>query len=201
MLQAGAATLAAGLIARPTAGATIAATVAPLQPQIDPRLKARALLALAANRSAVRSADLIGITDFSRPSREPRFYLLDINSGAVTEHLVAHGRGSDPSHVGYLQQFSNVPGSEATSRGAYVTGNAYHGKYGLSLRLQGLEHTNSNAESRAIVVHPAWYAEPDMVRQHGKLGRSEGCFALPQLSHVEVMARLGEGRLLYADKF
>ena len=167
---------------------------------IDPRLKARALLALAAKRSSIRHADVIGITDFSRPSREARFYLLDVASGRVTAHLVAHGRGSDPSHVGWLQNFSNDYGSEATSRGAYVTGDYYQGKYGHSMRLCGLDPSNSNAEARAIVIHSAWYAEPSVVSNYGKLGRSEGCFALSAASHAEVMARLGPGRLLYADK-
>ena len=180
--------------------AKLFATVAPLQPRIDPRLKARALLALAARRSRVPHADVIGIADFSRPSRDPRFYILDLNGGMVTEHLVAHGRGSDPAHSGWLEYFSNAVGSEATSNGAYLTGEAYFGKYGHSLKLFGLDHTNSNAEARAIVVHSAWYAEPRVVEEYGKLGRSEGCFALPGISHAEAMTRLGSGRLLYADK-
>jgi len=176
------------------------AQVAPLAPRIDPRLKARALLALAARRSRIPHHDVIGIADFNRPSRDPRFYILDVRSGLVTEHLCAHGRGSDPEHSGWLNYFSNAFGSEATSNGAYVTGEAYFGKYGHSMRLTGLDHTNSNAEARAIVVHSAWYAEPDMVTEHGKLGRSEGCFALPGISHAEAMTRLGSGRLLYAEK-
>ena len=34
---------------------------------------------------------------------------------------VAHGRGSDPDHCGFLEHFSNQFGSEATSNGAYMT--------------------------------------------------------------------------------
>ncbi len=176
------------------------ASALPHQPRIDPRLKARALLALAARRSRIPHADVIGIADFTRPSRDPRFYILDIRSGMITQHLVAHGRGSDPAHSGWLERFSNEVGSEATSNGAYLTGDAYFGKYGHSLRLYGLDHTNSNAKTRAIVVHSAWYAEPQMVHDHGKLGRSEGCFALPGISHAEAMTRLGSGRLLYAER-
>ena len=189
---------AAGLLA--AAPGKVFATVAPYQPQIDPRLKARALLALAARRSRIPHADVIGIADFSRPSRDPRFYILDVRSGMVTQHLVAHGRGSDPGHSGWLERFSNEIGSEATSNGAYLTGDAYFGKYGHSLRLFGLDHTNNNAEARAIVVHSAWYAEPAMIQDHGKLGRSEGCFALPGVSHAEAMTRMGSGRLLYAER-
>jgi hypothetical protein len=176
------------------------ASVAPRQPVIEPVLKARALAALEARRSVIPKADVIGIADFSRASRDPRFYILDLRSGFVTEHLVAHGRGSDPAHSGWLEYFSNDVGSEATSEGAYLTGDAYTGKYGWSMRLTGLDHTNYNAEARAIVVHSARYAEPSMIAQFGKLGRSEGCFALPGISHAEAMTRLGSGRLLYAEK-
>ena len=111
-----------------------------------------------------------------------------------------HGRGSDPSHLGWLERFSNDVGSEATSEGAYLTGNSYTGKYGWSMRLFGLDPSNSNAETRAIVIHSAWYAEPKVAETFGKLGRSEGCFALPGISHAEAMTRLGSGRLLYAEK-
>jgi hypothetical protein len=194
MLQVG---TAAGLLA---AARPVAASVSPLVPQIDPRLRAKALLALAANRNRIPNHDVIGIADFNRPSRDPRFYILDLRNGMVTQHLCAHGRGSDPAHSGWLEYFSNTLGSEATSNGAYLTGDAYFGKYGHSMRLTGLDYSNNNAEMRAIVVHSAWYAEPKVVEEYGKLGRSEGCFALPGISHAEAMTRLGSGRLLYADK-
>jgi len=172
----------------------------PAQPAINPVLRDRALAALAARRDRIRKDDVIGIADFSRLSRDPRFYIMDLRSGFVTEHHVAHGKGSDPANFGFLQYFSNEMGSEATSQGAYVTGDAYQGKYGYSLRLDGLDPSNSNALARQIVVHTAWYAEPRMVESFGKLGRSEGCFALPGVSHAEAMVRLGSGRLLYAEK-
>ena len=65
---------------------------------------------------------------------------------------IAHGSGSDPSHSGFLDHFSNRPGSEATSNGAYTTAETYHGKYGLSMKVRGLDWSNNNAESRAIVI-------------------------------------------------
>ena len=196
MVASGAAAGLLGLFARPAA----AQIPTPLRPYIDPKLKARALAALEANRHRIPYHDVIGIADFNRPSRNPRFYIVDLRSGMVTQHLCAHGRGSDPGHSGWLEYFSNSFGSEATSNGAYLTGEAYFGKYGHSMRLTGLDYTNSNADARAIVVHSAWYAEPRVVEQYGKLGRSEGCFALPGISHAEAMTRLGSGRLLYADK-
>jgi hypothetical protein len=171
-----------------------------IDPFIDPRMVARARAAFDRHRSALTHIDVVGIADFTKPSSESRFYLLDTNSGRVTRHLVAHGRGSDPSHTGFLQRFSNQVNSEASSNGAYVVGDYYPGHYGRSMRVRGLDDSNSNAESRAIVVHSAWYAEPGVLAGNGRLGRSEGCFALPHASLQEVLARLGPGHFLYADR-
>jgi len=172
-----------------------------VDPVIDPRIVARARASFDRHRASLGHIDIVGIVDFARASSEPRFYLLDTNSGRVSRHLVAHGRGSDPGHTGFLQRFSNRPGSEASSNGAYVTGAYYPGQYGRSMRVRGLDHSNSNAESRAIVVHSAWYAEPNMLTTNdGRLGRSEGCFALSHSSLQEVLARLGPGRFLYAER-
>jgi len=165
---------------------------------IDPQLFARAKAALDQHRIYAR--DTIGIVDFSRPSSEARFHLVDLASGQVESHRVAHGRGSDPAHSGYLERFSNDFGSYATSNGAYTTGDYYDGKYGLSMKVQGLDWSNNNAESRAIVIHNAWYAEDDMIPLHGMLGRSEGCFAMSRKSQYEVMRKLAGGRMIYADK-
>jgi hypothetical protein len=165
---------------------------------IDPQLFARAKAALDQHRIAAR--DTIGIADFSKPSSEPRFHLVDLASGQVESHRVAHGRGSDPAHSGYLERFSNDFGSYATSNGTYVTGDYYDGKYGLSMKVKGLDWSNNNAESRAIVIHNAWYAEDDMIPLHGMLGRSEGCFAMSRQSQYDVMRKLAGGRMIFAEK-
>jgi len=68
------------------------------------------------------------------------------------------------------------------------------------MRLEGLDATNDNAASRAIVVHAAWYVNDEMIRHFGMLGRSEGCLAVASSSLNEVLERLGPGRLIYADK-
>lgn len=165
---------------------------------IDPQLFARARAAL--DQHQIYARDTIGIVDFSRPSADPRFHVVDLASGEVESHRVCHGRGSDPAHSGYVERFSNDFGSYATSNGTYVTADYYDGKYGLSLRVRGLDYSNSNAEARAIVIHNAWYAEDDMIPLHGQLGRSEGCFAMSKDSQYQVMRRLAGGRMIYADK-
>jgi hypothetical protein len=190
----------------PAARPLIPVSPLPAAPQVavsgpaNPALLARARAAFDRHRSSLAYTDVVGIADFSRPSREARFYLLDTMSGRISGHYVAHGRGSDPDHSGWLERFSNAVGSEASSSGGYVTRDYYPGKYGRSLRLTGLDPSNSNAEARAIVVHSAWYAEPEVAAEHGKLGRSEGCFALSYSSLQQVLQRLGPGRFLYADK-
>ena len=182
------------------AGAVPARPRVLVDPAIDPNLLARARASFDRHRSVLTHTDTVVIADFSKASREQRFFILDTHSGQVTKHLVAHGRGSDPDHSGFVERFSNAVGSEASSNGAYVTGDYYPGKYGRSLRVSGLDPSNSNAYARAIVVHSAWYAEPGVIAEHGKLGRSEGCFALPYDSLQEVLQRTGPGRFLYADK-
>jgi hypothetical protein len=169
-------------------------------PQLAPSLLRRALDALERHRDGIAYRDFIGVADFSLPSRLPRFHLVKLADGSVRSHLVAHGRGSDPSRTGWLERFSNEPHSNATSAGAYRTGSLYVGAHGHSMRLEGLDPTNSNALSRAIVVHAAWYVNEDMVSQSGVLGRSQGCFAVADASLSEIMTTLGPGRLIYADK-
>jgi hypothetical protein len=188
------------LPSRPDRATVPAAPRVAIDPFIDPRMVARARAAFDRHRSSLTHIDVVGIADFTKPSSESRFFLLDTNSGRVTRHLVAHGRGSDPAHTGFLQRFSNQVNSEASSNGAYVIGDYYPGHYGRSMRLRGLDDSNSNAESRAIVVHSAWYAEPGVLAGTGRLGRSEGCFALPHTSLQEVLERLGPGHFLYADR-
>lgn len=163
-------------------------------------LQARVRAALDRHRARVLMRDRVGIVDFSLPSRQPRFHILDMASGTRQTLLVAHGKGSDPDHSGWLERFSNEPGSEASSAGAYLAGDLYTGKHGRSRRLIGLDQSNSNAESRAIVIHGAWYVSTDMARERGKLGRSQGCLAVGEGDLDLVLSTLGAGSLIYVDK-
>lgn len=169
-------------------------------PMIAPVLVNRALDALFRHHRSIWSRDVIAIADFALPSSAPRFFLVDILKGMTTGLLVTHGKGSDPEHSGMLQTFSDVVGSAATSEGAYLTGEAYEGVHGASRRLAGLGPSNAHAEERAIVIHSAWYANPDVAARQGKLGRSDGCFAFGEQDIGLVLARLGRGRLLYAGR-
>ncbi len=144
--------------------------------------------------------DIVGIADFGVPSSVPRFHFVNLDRSEVKSYLVSHGTGSDPEHDGWLKNFSNRYGSNATSRGAFISWEWYQGKFGTSMRLGGLDPDNSMAFERAIVVHSAWYAEPDMVARWGKLGRSNGCFAMGANDLPQALLHLSGGRLIYADK-
>jgi len=166
----------------------------------SPLLLGRAKAALSAHKSRIRNQDLIAIADFSKPSRDPRFYVVDLRNGRSDTFLVAHGKGSDPSHSGWVRNFSNVHGSEATSEGSYLVGETYFGQYGESRRLIGLDPQNDQAEARAIVIHPAWYVNQSLIEGQGKIGRSQGCFAFAKDDINVILERVAPGCLLYADK-
>ena len=143
--------------------------------------------------------DLVAIADFGLHSAHERFHFVDLAAGKVESYLVTHGDGSDPQHDGWLKRFSNEEGSHCTSRGAYMTRGWYVGRFGTSIRLDGLDSTNSNALPRAIVMHQANYATPAHVARWGRLGRSNGCFAMGPEQFDMALIRLAGGRMLYAD--
>lgn len=175
-------------------------TFAAPNPAYDRKLVEIAKRELGRAGAQVWRSDIVGIADFARASTLPRFHFVNLESGTIRSFLVSHGRGSDPGHSGFLQQFSGIPGSEATSRGAYLTAEWYRGKYGTSIRLLGLDRDNATALERAIVMHPATYASSGHIAKFGKLGRSEGCFAMGPENFNEALWHLSGGRLLYADR-
>lgn len=180
-------------------GRALAASASPLTPYEQRVLDIAAGQVRRAGATVWRP-DIVGVADFALPSWQPRLHFANLEAGTVRSFLLAHGRGSDREHCGWLQSFSNTPGSEATSRGAYLTCEWYQGKYGTSIRLVGLDQDNSMALDRAIVMHPAWYVDQAMIDKWGKLGRSEGCFAMSQESFNEALWHLSGGRLLFADR-
>jgi hypothetical protein len=119
-----------------------------------------------------------------------------MKSGSVSQHVVAHGKGSDPNGTGFVERFSNVSGSNASSQGFYLASETYQGKHGLSLRLDGLSSTNNQARARAVVIHAASYVSDG----NSKQGRSWGCPALEPGETSGVISRLKGKSLIYAAK-
>ncbi|MEM9086501.1 MAG: murein L,D-transpeptidase catalytic domain-containing protein [Pseudomonadota bacterium] len=148
---------------------------------------------------AIWKRDIVGIADYGLHSAHKRFHFVNLGFSEVQSFHVSHGAGSDPEHDGWLDRYSNVEGSNATSRGAYVTWEWYQGRYGTSVRLGGLDPTNDAALRRYIVMHRAKYAEPAHLAKWGRMGRSNGCFAMGQADFRVALQTLSGGRLLFAD--
>jgi hypothetical protein len=140
---------------------------------------------------------VLTVIDYSLPSRERRLWVLDLVAGSVLmREFVAHGRGTG---LDVARKFSNIPGSLQSSLGAFITGGTYEGQNGQSLRLRGVDRgLNDRAEERAIVVHGAWYVSDEIVRQQGRLGRSEGCPALSEDVAPRVIDLIRDGTVLFS---
>jgi hypothetical protein len=165
----------------------------------QPALLARARAAIDQHSFRIPNRDIVGLADYSVHSGVPRFQIVDMAGGKVlATYLVAHGRGSDPANSGWVQHFSNRPGSNASSEGGFLTAATYFGKHGQSRRLVGLDPANSNAASRAIVIHGADYVTRPMARNQGRVGRSLGCFSVSKQDIAQVLSLLGPGHLLFA---
>lgn len=166
---------------------------------IDPALFALALDAAshAVRRGDANSPRTLTVIDFSRPSTQKRLWVFDLESRDLLFHEhVAHGRGSGAN---LATSFSNVPESNQSSLGLFRTAEAYIGKHGLSLRLDGLERgVNDRARERAIVIHGAEYVNAATAQAQGRLGRSLGCPAVrPEIARPLIEA-VKNGGLLFA---
>lgn len=196
ILRTGAAT-AAGIAASGLLPARVFAQVNPTASR-DAALLTIARAQIARAGAKLWQRDKVAIADFGLHSAQRRFHFVDLENNRVESFHVAHGDGSDPDHDGWLKWYSNLEGSHCTSRGAYMTRSWYVGKYGTSIRLDGLDPTNSNALPRAIVMHQANYARPEHVAVYGRLGRSNGCFAMGPEQFDRALIELAGGRMLYA---
>jgi hypothetical protein len=140
--------------------------------------------------------DLLTVVDFSKSSNTKRLWIIDMATNTVVYNtLVAHGRNSGDE---FATSFSNSNSSYKSSLGFYATGEIYQGKHGRSLRLDGLESgINSNARSRGVVMHAADYVSESFIKQHNRLGRSQGCPALPNNLTAEVIDLIKDKSCLF----
>jgi L,D-transpeptidase catalytic domain len=166
---------------------------------IDPAVFAAALSAAETAIAQGKAGDpsTLTVIDFTRPSVEKRMWVYDLRSRTLLfDELVSHGRGSG---LTMATAFSNDADSHMSSLGLYRTGEAYMGKNGYSLRLDGLDQgVNDHARDRAIVVHGAPYVNAIMAKANGYLGRSYGCPAVrPEIARPLIDAIKGGG-LLFA---
>jgi len=140
---------------------------------------------------------VLTVIDYSLPSSKQRLWVFDVDHNKLLFNTyVAHGQNSGnitPSH------FSNQPESKATSLGTFITKDTYYGHKGYSLNLQGLERGfNDNALSRRVVIHGAWYVEPNFIKQTGRAGRSWGCPSIAQTLARPIINAIKGGSVVFA---
>lgn len=140
---------------------------------------------------------VVSIIDFTKKSTEKRFYTIDLSSHKVIFHsLVSHGRNTGENEA---TAFSNIPHSNQSSLGFYVTGETYTGSKGYSLRLDGMDHgINDKMRERAVVMHDAEYVSDSWIKKYGRLGRSQGCPALPKGVARKVIDTIKDKTMIFA---
>ena len=143
-----------------------------------------------------KNPGVLVIIDYSKPSNEERFYVLDLNKKKlVYSTRVAHSKNSG---LEIPLEFSDDPNSYQSSLGFFLTLGEYNGAYGYSLRLKGLEENiNANAESRAIVIHGGNIVDDEYIKKYGFAGRSLGCPVLPATLTKEIVNYIKHGRVLF----
>ncbi|OGT45464.1 MAG: hypothetical protein A3E82_03465 [Gammaproteobacteria bacterium RIFCSPHIGHO2_12_FULL_38_11] len=170
-----------------------------LRDGLSPRLLTYAVNAYrwAVKNGSVKNTAVLTIVDFNRPSNEKRLWVIDLKNDRVLMHIhVAQGKNTGKL---IAKHFSNQPGSYESSPGVYVTASVFQGEHGESLHVMGLEKgINSNAASRAIEIHPAWYVTPSFIEDHGYAGRSWGCFAVNPAQADKFIGYVKGGSVLFA---
>ena len=173
-----------------------------------PRLNRNVLkLALTAYKNARKKGavkkPVLTVIDYSLPSNKQRMWVFDVRKERLLYNTyVAHGKNSGTNRANH---FSNTNSSKQSSLGTYITKGTYMGSKGYSLNLQGLDKGfNDNAYNRRVVVHGAWYVEPDFIKKAGRAGLSWGCPAISQKLAKPVINAIKNGSVIFAyfpDKY
>lgn len=148
------------------------------------------------NKIDGRKKALLTIIDYSKPSTEKRFFVIDMDKKELLVYShVSHGKNSGGN---IATSFSNKISSNKSSLGFFLTENTYIGGNGYSLVLNGLEKgINDKAKDRYIVIHGADYANPKVAKSQGRLGRSLGCPALPRDISKKAIDMIKNGSVLF----
>ncbi|PWY55214.1 hypothetical protein DGG96_13645 [Legionella qingyii] len=165
-------------------------------PNLNPLVINKVLTTLkCATNYNVEHNNILTIIDYSLPSNEKRFWVFDLKARKLLFYTyVSHGIKSGALLTNF---FSNKFNSKASSIGVYQTQQAYYGRDGLSLRLDGLDRNfNDNASSRSVVMHSGWYVEEGFIKRYGRPGRSWGCPALPLATSQGIINTIKDKSLL-----
>ncbi|MFH2140962.1 MAG: murein L,D-transpeptidase catalytic domain family protein [Bacteroidota bacterium] len=139
--------------------------------------------------------NIITIIDYNLSSNSKRLYVIDlIDKKIILNSLVAHGRNSGDEMA---VKFSNKGGSQMSSIGFFITGETYDGRHEYSLKIDGMESCNSNVRSRGVVFHGADYVDEAYTIHSGRIGRSNGCPALPQNMNRKIVDTIKNGSCVF----
>lgn len=148
------------------------------------------------NEGKINKKDIITILDFSKPSTEERLFVINlVTKKVIAKSLCAHGRNSGEI---WAEKFSNNSESYQSSLGFYICSETYDGKHGYSLKLDGQEAgINDKARDRGVVIHGAYYVSNNFIANNGKLGRSQGCPALPVEKYEKIISLIKGGSCFF----
>jgi L,D-transpeptidase catalytic domain len=170
--------------------------------KVAPKLKTKVLkTALTAYKNALSHDNVkkhvLTVIDYSLPSSKERMWVFDLNKDKLLyKTFVAHGKNSGMTKANH---FSNKRESKETSLGTFITKNTYSGSKGYSLNLKGLEKGfNDNAFERRVVIHGAWYVEPDFIKKQGRAGRSWGCPSVAKSLAKPLINTIKGGSVVFA---
>lgn len=179
------------------------------------------------NQNKFRNQRYLSFADYSQSSSKKRFYLFDMNTGAVTREHVSHGSGyrarnnnGDPNHDGMIDRCSHSDGTRTnmTRVGFFQTANFYFstshdrskkGRKGWpnlstnksSARVNGLRMVGlSETNKEALsngVVMHEAFYNQDAMNGMGVMGRSYGCPAFLPGRGAQVMDKIAGGSLFY----
>lgn len=140
--------------------------------------------------------NILTIIDFSLSSNSKRLWIIDLDRNEILLNTyVAHGKNTGDEFANY---FSNRVESYQSSLGFYETAEIYHGKHGLSLKLDGLQKgLNDKARDRAVVLHGADYVSEKFIQHNKRLGRSLGCPAVPVDQNEKIISLIKENSCLF----
>jgi uncharacterized protein YceK len=139
--------------------------------------------------------DYYFLVDMSVHSGRNRFYVYDFKQRKITaQNIVTHGScdAFEENATKYeTAKFSNREDSHCSSLGKYKVGKRDYSSWGIKVKywLQGLEETNSNAQSRVVVLH-SWtaVADTEIYPSHSPL--SWGCPAVSDNFMKQLDAKL-----------
>ena len=134
--------------------------------------------------------DYVIVIDYKKSIMVQRLYVINVKTNeTVISSKVSHAFNSG---ILFPTNFSNVPGTNKSCYGAFLTGSTVYGKFGYSMWVHGQDRgINNNACSRAIIFHPDTKM-PTMW--------SSGCFATSEETNKKIIDLTKNGCLVVVLK-